>query len=79
MKLSVSITDADVEFVDEYAAEHGVGSRSGVVQRALSLLRASQLGEDYAAAWGEWSESDAEVWDGAAADGLRGASVDAQG
>ena len=70
MKVSVSIADEDVEFLDRYATEHGVESRSGVVQRAVSLLRAVELGDDYAAAWAEWDGSDAELWDTAVADGL---------
>jgi Arc/MetJ-type ribon-helix-helix transcriptional regulator len=70
VKLSVSLPDNDVEFIDEYAAEHGVESRSGVVQRALSLLRSSELGADYAAAWEEWESSEGESWDVTLADGL---------
>jgi len=70
MKLSVSVSDQDVEFIDQYATEHSVESRSGVVQRALSLLRATELGDDYAAAWQEWVSSDGTVWDAAIGDGL---------
>lgn len=72
VKLSVSIAEEDVEFIDQYADEHGVESRSAVVQRALSLLRANALGNDYAAAWDEWSASDADLWETTAADGLEG-------
>jgi len=72
VKLSVSIPDDDVEFIDQYADEHGVESRSAVVQRALSLLRASVLGDDYAAAWDEWSASEADLWETTVADGLDG-------
>jgi len=72
VKLSVSIPDDVVEFIDEYAEEHGLESRSGVVQRAIGLLRASELGDEYARAWAEWAESDdAGAWDATAADGLR--------
>ena len=73
MKLSVSISDEDVEFIDTYASEHGVETRSGVVQRAVSLLRASELGEDYAAAWAEWDRGDAEAWESTSGDGIGGA------
>jgi Arc/MetJ-type ribon-helix-helix transcriptional regulator len=72
VKLSVSIPDEDVEFIDQYADEHGVDSRSAVLQRALSLLRASALGNDYAAAWDEWLASDADLWETTVADGLEG-------
>lgn len=72
MKLSVSLPDGDVEFIDHYANEHGVDSRSAVVHRALALLRSNELGADYAAAWDEWASSDAEHWDATIADGLTG-------
>lgn len=70
MKLSVSIPDEVVAFIDRYAGEHGVDTRSGVVQRALALLRSSELGDDYAAAWDEWSTGDAGAWEAVVADGL---------
>lgn len=71
MKLSVSLPDQDVEFLDRYARTQGYRSRSAVVHRAVRLLRATELGEAYADAWTEWSDSgEAEVWDGAVGDGL---------
>lgn len=70
MKLSVSMSDDDVDFLDRYAHEHGVDSRSAVVQRAVSLLRVTELGEEYAAAWSGWDASEAETWDVTAGDGL---------
>jgi Arc/MetJ-type ribon-helix-helix transcriptional regulator len=70
VKLSVSIRDEDVEFIDRYADEHRVGTRSGVVQRAVALLRATELGEAYADAWQEWTGGDADTWDAALGDGL---------
>jgi Arc/MetJ-type ribon-helix-helix transcriptional regulator len=74
MKVSVSIPDDDVQFLDDYATEHGVASRSAVVQRALSLLRAVELGDDYAAAWADWDDADGPAWDAAVADGMGKAS-----
>lgn len=68
--MSVSVSSDEVEFIDRYADEHGVGSRSGVIQRALSLLRASELGEDYLAAWAEWADTDAGAWEPTVSDGL---------
>ncbi|MDQ6727564.1 MAG: antitoxin [Actinomycetota bacterium] len=72
MKLSVSLSDGDVEFIDHYANEHAVDSRSAVVHRALALLRANELGADYAAAWEEWASPDAELWDATVTDGILG-------
>ena len=71
MKLSVSLPDEDVEFLDRYAKTQGYDSRSAVVHRAVRLLRSSELGDAYADAWAEWSESDEETtWDVAVGDGL---------
>lgn len=74
MKLSVSLSSGDVDFIDHYAAAHGVESRSGVVQRAVFLLRANELGDDYAAAWEEWESSGDDAWDATLSDGLSGAA-----
>lgn len=71
MKLSVSIDTDDIDFIDQYATEHAVGSRSAVMQRAIALLRAVELGDDYAAAWDEWSQTDdSDLWNATTNDGL---------
>jgi metal-responsive CopG/Arc/MetJ family transcriptional regulator len=44
VKLSVSIPDDDVEFIDQYADKHGLESRSAVVQRALDAAIRLHLG-----------------------------------
>ncbi len=69
MKVSLSIPSADVEFLDSYAHEHGIESRSAAAQRAIALLRASELGDAYEVAWAEWEQSgEAELWEPTAAD-----------
>ena len=71
MKISISLPDEDVEFLDEYARSIGTVSRSAVVQRAIRLMRAAELGPAYARAWAEWSaEGEAAVWDTVAGDGI---------
>jgi len=72
MKLSVSLPDEDVAFLDAYADSHGMPSRSRAVQRAVNLLRAETLAGDYESAFAEWSDADATAWDTAVADGLDG-------
>ncbi len=73
MKLSVSLPDDDVVFLDEYAGSHGYASRSAVVHTAVRMLRSAKLGDAYEQAWDEWSASDdAVLWDGATGDGLAG-------
>lgn len=70
MKLSVSLPDRDVEFLDHCARTKGYMSRSAVVHRAVRL-RATELGEAYADAWSEWSDSgESDAWDGSMGDGL---------
>lgn len=70
MKVSVSLPDDDVRFLDAFAEEQGLESRSAALQRAVRLLRTAELGTAYAAAWDEWSASgDAERWDVTAGDG----------
>ena len=71
MKVSVSLPDDDVKFLDRYASDHGIGSRSAAVQRAVRLLRATGLGASYEAAWAEWDDAeDAALWAASSGDGL---------
>lgn len=71
MKLSVSLSEQDVEFLDDYAAAHGVPSRSATVQRAVALLRARVLSDSYEQAWAEWETGqDASLWEAVTSDGL---------
>ncbi|MFL6144548.1 MAG: ribbon-helix-helix domain-containing protein [Labedaea sp.] len=76
MKLSVSLPDEDVAFIDEYASAAGAPSRSSVIHQGLELLRAANLEQAYDLAWQEWADSaEADLWDATSADGL----TDAQG
>ena len=71
MKVSVSLPDEDVEFLDAYAQTQGFASRSAVVHKAVRLLRASELGPAYEDAWTEWSSSaDEDLWETTTADGV---------
>ncbi|CAN5746919.1 MAG: ribbon-helix-helix domain-containing protein [Iamia sp.] len=71
MKLSVSLPDEDVEYLDAYAETQGLGSRSAALKKAVRLLRASGLGPAYEDAWAEWDDSgEAALWQGTSADGL---------
>lgn len=68
MKVSVSLPDDDVAFLDAYAASKG-DSRSGALHRAVRLLRERGLGADYAEAWDEW-QSESAGWESTAADAM---------
>ncbi|MCA1670989.1 MAG: ribbon-helix-helix domain-containing protein [Actinobacteria bacterium] len=73
MKLSVSLPEDDVEFLDEYASSHGVASRSAAVQQAIALLRTHALSDSYEQAWADWEAGeDASLWEAVASDGLDG-------
>jgi Arc/MetJ-type ribon-helix-helix transcriptional regulator len=69
MKLSVSLPDEDVEFLDRFARERGLGSRSAAVQRAVDVLRTAELAPAYRDAWDEWASGDAAVWEATTGDG----------
>ena len=71
MKLSVSLPEDDVEFLNAYAQSQGIQSRSAAVHRAVRLLRASELGDAYEEAFMSWDdEGESASWDVVAADGL---------
>jgi Arc/MetJ-type ribon-helix-helix transcriptional regulator len=71
MKVSVSLSADDVEFLDSYAQARGAPSRSAVLHKAVGLLRAAQLADAYEEAWDSWASSDdAMAWETVAADGL---------
>jgi Arc/MetJ-type ribon-helix-helix transcriptional regulator len=71
MKISISLQDEDVAFLDAYAEDKGLASRSAALHKAVRLLRASGLGSAYEAAWSEWGEENERLWDSATCDGLR--------
>jgi antitoxin MazE9 len=69
-KVSVSLPDEDVAFLDEYAQAH-VRSRSAAVHEAISALRQGTLADAYAEAFDEWEQrGEGELWAQAAGDGL---------
>jgi Arc/MetJ-type ribon-helix-helix transcriptional regulator len=70
MKLSVSLPDEDVEFLDALSVELGLAGRSAALQRAVRALRESRLEAAYAAAVEEWASSSVSEWDRVISDGL---------
>lgn len=69
MKVSVSLPGPDVDFLDAYAKEQGLESRSAALQQAVRLLRLAELRESYRSAWEETTDDDA-AWDTTVGDGL---------
>ena len=71
VKMSVSLPQEDIEFLDTYVHDQGAASRSAALHKAVGLLRAARLADAYEDAWSSWDSSDdAEIWNAALADGL---------
>lgn len=70
-KVSVSLPETDVLFVDRYAREHGGLTRSAAMHQAIEALREQGLAQQYAEAYDEWAGSeDAKLWDNTTGDGI---------
>lgn len=71
MKVSISLPDEDLAFLDQYTKDAGLGSRSAALQKAVRLLRTAELREAYAAAWEEFDTApDAALWETTVGDGI---------
>jgi Arc/MetJ-type ribon-helix-helix transcriptional regulator len=71
MKVSVSLPDEDVKFLDAYAEDQGLASRSAVLLKAVRLLRGVELAPAYEDAFATWDDSDeGSHWDNTAGDNL---------
>ena len=71
MKLSISLPDVDVAFLDQFAKDHGLPTRSAAMQQALRIVRETNLGDAYEEAWAEWDSSgEAALWERTVGDGL---------
>jgi Arc/MetJ-type ribon-helix-helix transcriptional regulator len=69
-KLSVSLSDSDVEYIDELARSRS-GNRSAAIHDLVRIARERAAVRDYAMANDEWVESgDSRAWEAAEADGL---------
>jgi antitoxin ParD1/3/4 len=65
-KLSVSLPDSLVRFVESYRKKHALRSRSQVFEEAVKLLRSREL----EAAYREASMGSDKAWESPASDGL---------
>ncbi len=71
MKVSISLPEADLTFLDQYAKENDLESRSAAVHRAVRALLDTQLEAEYTEAFAEWEGSEDERFlEEAASDGL---------
>lgn len=66
MKISVSLPESDIAFLDQMGT-----NRSAVLHEAVQLLRRRDLGEQYAQEFAQFADSgDQQLWDTTLADGL---------
>ena len=71
MKLSVSLPDEDLEFLDHQVRAQIYPSRSAALHAAVRMLKSVELVDAYTQAFGEWSQSpDAQDWEHLVADGM---------
>ena len=73
MKISVSLPEEDISYLDAYSEGHALGSRSAAVHEAVRLLRQSGLRSAYADAYSDGeavASSPNADWDRTVADGL---------
>lgn len=66
-KISLSLSEADLAFLDGEALQGRYPSRSAAVQDAVRMLRESRLADAYAEAYSEGFDED---WDLAIEDGI---------
>jgi Arc/MetJ-type ribon-helix-helix transcriptional regulator len=70
VKLSVSLSESDVEYIDELARARS-GNRSAAIHDLVRIARERAAVSDYARANDEWIESgESHAWDSVDADGL---------
>jgi hypothetical protein len=50
-ELSICLPDADVAFLDEFAKEHALPTRSSASRKALRIVREANLGAAYEETW----------------------------
>jgi hypothetical protein len=71
MKVSVSLLEDDLKFLDAYARAAGLRSRSAAVHVAIDVLRRHELAASYELAWQDWEDSgEAQAWEAVTADGV---------
>jgi len=66
-KVSVSLSEADLSYLDTQTLAGRYASRSAALQDAIRKLRESELADAYAEAFAEWHD---DAWDAAVSDGL---------
>lgn len=72
MKISISLSDEDVAYLDAETSGGRFASRSAAVAAAIGWMRRGDLVSAYDQAFDEWADSDdAAAWDASTSDGVR--------
>jgi hypothetical protein len=73
MKVIVDLAEDDLRFLDRYAKQAGLDSRSAALQKAVRFLRSANLRQGYVDAWkGFDSDGDAALREATVGDGIEG-------
>jgi len=71
VKISTTVTEFDLAFLEKYTAQHGLPSRAAGFHAAIKALRELELQQQYLEADEEWYTSgEAEVWECVSGDGI---------
>ena len=71
MKVSISLPDDDVRFIDDQTSLGRYPSRSAAVSSAIRAMRQRELTDSYVEAFDVWAATDdAALWDLTTSDGL---------
>ena len=75
MKVSVSLPDEDVEFLDRYAASSGHRLSIRRTPQGRPPAQGDGVGPAYEQAWADWaSDDDSDLWETTTGDGLADAA-----
>ncbi|MGO1591842.1 MAG: ribbon-helix-helix domain-containing protein [Ancrocorticia sp.] len=67
MEISVNLSEADIDTLDQYAAQAELSSRSAALRQAIRLLHTEELTAEYVTAYAEWDQTvGSELWGRAA-------------
>jgi Arc/MetJ-type ribon-helix-helix transcriptional regulator len=70
MKISVSLPDEDIRWLDEQVLDRHHESRSAAVHQAIVRLRERDRVEEYRRAWQDSADDDEALWDVTVSDGI---------
>jgi Arc/MetJ-type ribon-helix-helix transcriptional regulator len=75
VKLSVSLSEKDVEILDQHVQLSGLRSRSAALHQAVRLLAQLHLEDEYAVAFADWEVSgERAAWEQTVGDGVADAA-----